>query len=68
MPIPDNHPRAESLRVRERIIDGMHEKVVAEAGLIAHGRGEAYDYLLGEKTPDYAQKQQKVAVAMLLTA
>lgn len=68
MPIPDNHPRAESLRIREKIIEGMHEKVVAEAGLIAHGRGEAYDYLLGEKTPSYAQKQQEVAVAMLLTA
>ena len=68
MPIPDNHPRAESLRIREKIIEGMHEKVVAEAGLIAHGRGEAYDYLLGEKTPNYAQKQQEVAVAMLLTA
>ncbi len=68
MAIPDNHPRAESLRIRERIIEGMHEKVVAEAGLIAHGRGEAYDYLLGEKTPNYAQKQQEVAVAMLLTS
>lgn len=68
MTIPDNHPRAESLRLREKIIDGMHEKVVAEAGLIAHGRGEAYDYLLGEKTPNYAQKQQEVAVAMLLTS
>jgi 4-phosphopantoate--beta-alanine ligase len=68
MSIPDNHPRAESLRIREKIIEGMHEKVVAEAGLIAHGRGEAYDYLLGEKTPSYAQKQQEVAVAMLVTA
>ncbi len=68
MSIPDNHPRAESLRVREKIIEGMHEKIVAEAGLIAHGRGEAYDYLLGEKTPSYAQKQQEVAVAMLLDA
>jgi len=68
MTIPANHPRAESLRIRERIIKGLHEKVVAEAGLIAHGRGEAYDYLLGEKTPNYAQKQQEVAVAMLLTS
>lgn len=68
MPIPDNHPRAESLRIRERIIEGMHDKIVAEAGLIAHGRGEAYDYLLGEKTPNHAHKQQEVAVAMLLTS
>ncbi len=68
MTIPDNHPRAESLRIRERIIKGMHEKVVAEAGLIAHGRGEAYDYLLGEKTPDCAKKQQEIAIAMLLTS
>jgi len=68
MDIPSSHPRAESLRIREKIIEGMHENIVAEAGLIAHGRGEAFDYLLGEKTPQLAREQETVAVALLLTA
>jgi len=66
--IPNNHPRAESLRVRELIIEGMNQDVVAEAGLIAHGRGEAFDYLIGEKTPSFAITQQTAAVAMILLA
>ena len=68
MSVPDDHPRAESLRIREKIIEGMHSSVVAEAGLIAHGRGEAFDYLLGEISPDYATSQQLAAVSLLLTA
>ncbi len=68
MPVPDDHPRAESLRIREKVIDGMHRNIVAEAGLIAHGRGEAMDYLLGEKTPDIALEQEKAAITMMLTA
>lgn len=35
-------------------------------GLIAHGRGEAYDYLLGERTTKAAQRAIKAAAAMLL--
>ncbi|MHA1305152.1 MAG: 4-phosphopantoate--beta-alanine ligase [Candidatus Heimdallarchaeaceae archaeon] len=68
MEIPADHPRAESLRIREKVIEGMHKHIVAEAGLIAHGRGEAFDYIIGEKTPPFAIKQQKAAVALLLTA
>jgi len=68
MSIPTDHPRASSLKIRERIIEGMHSKIVAEAGLIAHGRGEAFDYLLGEKTQPFAITQQKAAVAMMLNA
>lgn len=64
---PD-HPRYLSLKERHLITEGMHEKVVAEAGLIAHGRGEAFDYILGEKTPPYAIEQEKAAVAQLLLA
>ncbi|MFW9923437.1 MAG: phosphopantothenate/pantothenate synthetase [Candidatus Thorarchaeota archaeon] len=66
--IPKDHPRYLSLTERHNIIDGMHQKIVAEAGLIAHGRGEAFDYILGEKTPDYAFKQEEAAVAQLLLA
>jgi 4-phosphopantoate--beta-alanine ligase len=68
MNIPEDHPRARSLRTREKIIDGMHAKIVAEAGLIAHGRGEAFDYLLGERSPPFTRDQQKAAVAMMLHA
>ena len=66
--VPEDHPRAESLRYREEIINGMHQDIVAEAGLIAHGRGEAFDYLLGERTPDFAIEQEEAAIALLLTA
>lgn len=66
--IPPNHPRYLSLKERHEIIEGMHQKIVAEAGLIAHGRGEAFDYLLGEKTPEYALIQEEAAVATLLLA
>ena len=52
--IPKNHPRYQSLFTREKIIEGMHEGIVAEAGLIAAGRGEAFDYILGEETPPFA--------------
>lgn len=66
--IPDDHPRAQSLRVRHAIIDGMHQKIVAEAGLIAHGRGEAFDYLIGEQTHDFADQAIEAAAAMLYLA
>lgn len=66
--IPKDHPRYESLKYRHKIIDGMHKLVVAEAGLIAHGRGECFDYILGEKTNETAKKAIEAAVAMLLLA
>lgn len=66
--VPKAHPRYESLKYRDKIIRGMKNLVVAEAGLIAHGRGECFDYILGEKTTDTAKKAIEVAVAALLTA
>ncbi|MBD3190342.1 MAG: phosphopantothenate/pantothenate synthetase [Candidatus Heimdallarchaeota archaeon] len=66
--IPPNHPRYHSLKERHKMIEGMRQKIVAEAGLIAHGRGEAFDYILGEKTPNHALIQEKTAVALLLIA
>ncbi len=50
MEISKDHPRYRSLVVRERMSDLVREGVVAPTGLIAHGRGEAFDYLLGERT------------------
>ncbi len=41
---------------------------MAPSGLIAHGRGEAFDYLLGEKTTKNAFRAERTAAAMLLDA
>ncbi len=66
--VPKSHPRYESLKYRHKIIEGMKNLVVAEAGLIAHGRGECFDYILGEKTTEVAKKAIEAAVATLLLA
>jgi len=67
-PVPKTHPRYESLKYRDKIIEGMKNLVVTEAGLIAHGRGECFDYILGEKTTQSAKKAIDAAVAALLVA
>jgi len=66
--IPKNHPRYFSLMTREKISQAMKEGIVHETGLIAHGRGEAFDYLIGEKTIPMASDVEKVAAALLLLA
>jgi 4-phosphopantoate--beta-alanine ligase len=48
--------------------DMMRQGIVAPTGLIAHGRGEAFDYLLGEATMPPAELAEKVAAAMLIEA
>ncbi len=68
MNIPKNHPRYESLMTRELIVKGVEKGITSVHGLIAQGRGEAFDYLLGEKTSKNALKTEKVAAAMLLLA
>jgi 4-phosphopantoate--beta-alanine ligase len=68
MKIPKSHPRYESLKVRHRLVDGLQAGYVTESGLIAHGRGEAFDYLLGERTIAAAAAAEKAAVAALLLA
>jgi 4-phosphopantoate--beta-alanine ligase len=66
--IPHEHPRAKSLQIREELIEHYNNGIVADAGLIAHGRGEAFDYILGENTNKPALNAIKVAAAALLTA
>lgn len=66
--IPPDHPRRISLETREKIIEGHESNVVATAGLLAHGRGEAFDYLIGEKTTDLAERAARAAVAAMLSA
>ncbi len=64
--IPSDHPRAHSLHIREMLVNGFRRGLVVPEGLIAHGRGEAYDYLLGERTTKTAQHAIKAAAAILL--
>tara|TARA_Y100000310_G_scaffold327376_1_gene393635 strand:- start:5186 stop:5911 length:726 start_codon:yes stop_codon:yes gene_type:complete len=66
--IPKKHPRAKSLEQRHLIEEGVKNGIVTPTGMIAHGRGEAFDYLLGEKTCSEAEKQIEVAAALLLLA
>jgi len=66
--ISPRHPRAESLRIRERLVEHFNSGVVTVAGLLAQGRGEAFDYLLGEKTTPNALNAMKAATALLLAA
>lgn len=66
--LPPNHPRYESLMLRARMVEAYKAGILADSGLIAHGRGEAFDYLIGEKTTSHAKKAIKAAAAALLTA
>jgi len=66
--IPESHPRYHSLVTRERMAEAARSGVVALEGLTAHGRGEAFDYLLGEKTSASAAEAELVAAALLKTA
>ncbi|MCF2139056.1 MAG: phosphopantothenate/pantothenate synthetase [Candidatus Lokiarchaeota archaeon] len=66
--IPADHPRAESLHYRHLLVDAMHKKIVTPSGLCAHGRGEAFDYLIGEQTISPAEKSIQAAVATLIKA
>ena len=53
---------------RERLAHMVEEGLVTHTGLISHGRGEAYDYLMGEKSIPPALEAEKVAAAYLLRA
>ncbi|NPA74603.1 MAG: phosphopantothenate/pantothenate synthetase [Euryarchaeota archaeon] len=68
MVVPKSHPRYESLMKRERIIEGFKKGLVAYAGLIAHGRGETFDYLIGERTCEFARIAECEAVKRIKAA
>ena len=63
---PKDHPRYKSLLAREKLVDAS--EFVAKQGLIAHGRGEAFDYLLGEQTCLPALSAIKAATSALIEA
>jgi len=66
--IPEDHPRSQSLRTRHRIEEGVEKGITSKQGLIAEGRGEAFDYLLGERTIPSADEAARAAAAQLLLA
>ena len=68
MKIPKSHPRFVSLSIREKIVKGYNDGLVAKEGLLAHGRGEAFDYLVGEKTTKTAKAAINAAAVTLLSA
>ncbi len=66
--IPKSHPRYFSLIQRERIVEMFKAGIVVPQGLIAHGRGEAFDYILAERTWPPAERAEKAAVALMKLA
>ncbi len=63
--IESKHPRSESLKLREKLAKGLEKGITSEEGLTAHGRGEAFDYLIGEETTSPAEDAIKTAAAMV---
>lgn len=66
--VPESHPRYKSLLIRNRVVEGVERGITSPHGLIAHGRGEAFDYLIGEETCDFAEVAIEAAAAHLLLA
>ena len=68
MRIDPRHPRFRSLVIRDKLAAASKNGVVVPQGLIAHGRGEAFDYMLGERTNPSAFRATAAAAAVLLNA
>jgi 4-phosphopantoate--beta-alanine ligase len=66
--IPPDHPRFRSLSTREHLAHAVQQGIVTLEGLTAHGRGEAFDYLIGEVTMESAMLAERIAAAYLCSA
>lgn len=66
--VPESHPRYVSLKLRDIIVAGVESGVTSIHGLMAHGRGEAFDYLIGEETQPFAMDAIRAGAATLLLA
>ena len=66
--ISPSHPRYHSLRTRARLAAELRAGLVVPEGLIAHGRAEAFDYLLGERTTPSARRAIRRAAEWLAAA
>ena len=56
------------MMVREHLAEMVEKGMVNPTGLISHGRGEAFDYLMGEKTLEASLAAETAAAAFLLKA
>ena len=63
-----SHPRYASLLMRRRLEIAAEKGMLADSAMIAHGRGEAFDYLLGERTTESAARAARQALAALQAA
>ena len=63
-----SHPRYNSLLSRHKLELAAANGMLADSARIAHGRGEAFDYLLGEKTSPNAMLATENALAHLMAA
>lgn len=63
-----SHPRYASLLMRHRLEVAAEKGMLAGSAMIAHGRGEAFDYLLGERTTSSALQATRQALATLQVA
>ncbi|MCI4350322.1 MAG: phosphopantothenate/pantothenate synthetase [Thermoplasmata archaeon] len=63
-----SHPRYASLVVRARLADALRHGLVVPEGLIAHGRAEAFDYLLGERSSRSAMRAARMAAEYIARA
>ena len=66
--ISKDHPRYNSLVLRDKLVDGCKKGITSIHGLIAYGRGEAFDYLIGEQSTTNALEATAAVSAYLLTA
>lgn len=66
--ISPKHPRYNSLRLREKMAEAYQEGILADTALIAHGRGEAFDYILGENTSPAALEAIRAGISAMLLA
>lgn len=64
--VDPEHPRYESLMIRKRVAEAGVKGMLADSAMIAHGRGEAFDYLLGEQTIPSALDATREAAARLV--
>jgi 4-phosphopantoate---beta-alanine ligase len=66
--ISPSHPRYRSLVARARLATELRAGLVVPEGLIAHGRAEAFDYFLGERTTPSARRAIRRAAEWLVAA
>jgi len=60
------HPRFLSNFYRDLLSEGVRKGITSLQGLTAHGRGETFDYLIGEKTCSFARLSIHAAASLIL--